>query len=135
MIARYLLDTNIVSDFLENKPPEVRRRVLNVGLDAIALSVISEAELRYGLANKPGAFRQRVPVERFLVDATIPVWDSQAAQKYASLRVEQERKGKSLSSEDLMIAAHALSLDLILITHDAAFSFVDHLKTEDWTVA
>jgi len=135
MIARYLLDTNIVSDFLENKPPEVRRRVLNVGLDAIALSVISEAELRYGLANKPGAFRQRVPVERFLVDATIPVWDSQAAQKYASLRVEQERKGKSLSSEDLMIAAHALSLDLILITHDATFSFVDHLKTEDWTVA
>jgi tRNA(fMet)-specific endonuclease VapC len=50
------------------------------------------------------------------------------------LRAEQERKGKPLSSEDLMIAAHALSLGLTLVTHDAAFSFVDGLRNEDWTV-
>jgi len=49
------------------------------------------------------------------------------------LRAEQERKGQPLSTEDLMIAAHALSLGLTLVTHDAAFSSIDGLKTEDWT--
>jgi tRNA(fMet)-specific endonuclease VapC len=51
------------------------------------------------------------------------------------LRANQERKGRPLSVEDLMIAAHALALGLTLVTHDQVFSFVDGLKTEDWTVA
>jgi len=51
------------------------------------------------------------------------------------LRAAQERKGRPLSHEDLMIAAHALALGLTLVTHDAVFSYVDELKTEDWTVA
>jgi tRNA(fMet)-specific endonuclease VapC len=61
-------------------------------------------------------------------------WDSVAAQAYGLLRAEQERKGRPLSAEDLMIAAHALSLDLVLITDDEAFRFVEGLKTRDWTV-
>jgi tRNA(fMet)-specific endonuclease VapC len=73
-------------------------------------------------------------VESFLGDALVLPWDSAAARTCGKLRVEQERKGKPLSVEDLMIAAHALSLGLTLVTHDAAFSFVDGLKTEDWTV-
>ena len=66
---------------------------------------------------------------------SIMPWDSAAARRYAVLRAEQERKGKPLSTEDMMIAAHALSLGLTLVTHDEAFSFVDGLKTEDWTIA
>jgi tRNA(fMet)-specific endonuclease VapC len=60
-------------------------------------------------------------------------WDSEAARCYGSLRAGQERKGKPLSTEDLMIAAHALSLGMTLVTNDSAFSFVEGLKTEDWT--
>jgi tRNA(fMet)-specific endonuclease VapC len=135
MAARYLLDTNVVSYFLENRPPEVRLRMSSAGPDATAISAITEAELRYGLAKKPGAIRQRIPVERFLADAMILPWDSAVARTYGPLRAEQERKGKPLSTEDLMIAAHALSLGLTLVTNDQAFSFVDGLKTEDWTVA
>jgi tRNA(fMet)-specific endonuclease VapC len=62
-------------------------------------------------------------------------WDSAAARAYGLLRASQERKGRPLSVEDLMIAAHALSLGLTLVTNDKAFSFVDGLKTEDWTIA
>ena len=135
MAALYLLDTNVVSYFLDNRPPQVRLRLSITGPDATAISAITEAELRYGLAKKPGAIRQRIPVEKFLADATILPWDSASARTYGLLRAEQERKGRPLSTEDLMIAAHALSLGLTLVTNDSAFSFVDGLKTEDWTVA
>ena len=135
MAARYLLDTNVVSYFLDNRFPQVRLHLSRVAPDAAAISAITEAELRYGLAKKPGAIRQRIPVEKFLADASILAWDSAAARTYGTLRAEQERKGRPLSTEDLMIAAHALSLGLTLVTNDSAFSFVDGLNTEDWTVA
>jgi tRNA(fMet)-specific endonuclease VapC len=135
MTVRYLLDTNVVSYFLENRPPQVRLRLSRIGPDETAISAITEAELRYGLAKKSGAIRQRIPVEKFLTDATILPWNSASARTYGPLRAEQERKGKPLSTEDLMIVAHALSLGLTLVTHDQAFSFVEGLKTEDWTVA
>ena len=60
--------------------------------------------------------------------------DSADARAYGLLRAGQERKGRPLSVENLMIAAHALSLGLTLVTHDQVFSYVDGLKTEDWTV-
>jgi tRNA(fMet)-specific endonuclease VapC len=134
MTPRYLLDTNVVSYFVSNKPPVVRLRMNRAGLAATAISAITEAELRYGLANKSGGMALRNAVETFLANAATLAWDSAAARAYGLLRVEQERKGKPLSTEDLMIAAHALSLGLTLVTHDQAFSFVDGLRTEDWTV-
>jgi tRNA(fMet)-specific endonuclease VapC len=135
MMPRYLLDTNIVSYFLSNKPPEVRKHMNGIGLAATVISVITEAELRYGLAKKVGGVSQCNAVETYLSNAAILTWDSAAARSYGLLRAEQERKGKPLSTEDLMIAAHALSLGLTLVTHDQAFSFIDGLKTVDWTVA
>jgi tRNA(fMet)-specific endonuclease VapC len=70
-----------------------------------------------------------------LDDAVILPWDSAAARTYGQLRADQERKGRPLSVEDMMIAAHASSQGLTLVTHDSVFSFVDGLKTEDWTIA
>jgi tRNA(fMet)-specific endonuclease VapC len=134
MTAAYLLDTNTVSYHIANHPPQVRRKLESVGGSAIAVSVVTEAELRYGVARNPGAMRRRASVESFLANAEIFPWDSAGAQAYGQLRAEQERKGRSLSVEDLMIAAHALSLGLVLITNDRAFRFVEGLKTEDWTL-
>ena len=130
----YLLDTNTVSYYISGNPPTVRERLHCVGLQSTAVSTITEAELRYGVARNPNAARRRASVESFLRNASIQPWDSVAARAYGLLRAEQERKGKPLSTEDLMIAAHALSLGLTLVTHDQAFSFVEGLKTEDWTV-
>jgi len=75
-----------------------------------------------------------VSVRDFLERVPSLAWDSRAAQVYAAMREEQRRKGRPLSTEDLMIAAHASSLGVILVTNDSAFSFVDGLQTEDWTV-
>jgi tRNA(fMet)-specific endonuclease VapC len=134
MPARYLLDTNIVSYLLKNPIPAVQSRYFEAGADSIAISSITEAEVFYGIAKRPGAKRLRIAAEEFFAAATVAGWDSAAARAYGLLRADQERKGRPLSVEDLMIAAHALSLGLTLVTHDSAFSFVDGLKTEDWTV-
>lgn len=135
METLYLLDTNTVSYYIAGNPPRVREALRRVSLESTAVSTITEAELRYGVARKPNALRRRASVDSFLADALILPWDSAAARVYGQLRADQERKGRPFSVEDLMIAAHALSLDLTLVTHDQAFSFVDGLKTEDWTVA
>jgi tRNA(fMet)-specific endonuclease VapC len=135
MPARFLLDTNIVSYLLKEKMPAVDRHINEVGPDSLVVSSITEAEVFYGVANRPGAARLRAAADGFFAAATVLSWDSAAARTYGQLRADQERKGRPLSVEDLMIAAHALSKDLTLVTHDNAFSFVDGLRTEDWTIA
>jgi tRNA(fMet)-specific endonuclease VapC len=135
MQTLYLLDTNIVSYAIAGNPLQVGKRLADVGPSSTAVSTVTEAELRYGVARNPGALRRRESIESFLDNAVILPWDSAVARTYGRLRADQERKGLPLSVEDLMIAAHALSLGLTLVTHDSVFSYVDNLKTEDWTTA
>jgi|SRR5271170_1594756 len=133
MPARYLLDTNIVSYLLKGQMPAVKLRFEGEDAGSMAISSITEAEVFYGIANRPGANRLRAAAESFFATAVVLCWDSPAARAYGKQRAEQERKGRPLSVEDLMIAAHALSLDLTLVTHDSVFGLVNGLKTEDWT--
>jgi tRNA(fMet)-specific endonuclease VapC len=135
MAVRYILDTNTVSYVIKGDPRPVRERLKTVPMSHVGLSVFTQAELLYGLARKPHARRIRIEVEEFLRGFEILPWDSAAAASYGEVRAAQERKGRPLSHEDLMIASHTLSLGLTLVTHDRAFSYVDGLKTEDWTVA
>lgn len=135
MPAAYLLDTNVVSYFVRGTSAAVRDRLLRTPMETMAVSAVTESELLYWVARRPADARTSVSVRDFLGRVTSLPWDSRAAAVYAVTREEQRRIGRSLSTEDLMIAAHALALGLTLVTHDAAFSFVDGLKTEDWTVA
>jgi tRNA(fMet)-specific endonuclease VapC len=135
MPASYLLDTNIVSYLLRNQFHILLSRFETAGAGATAISSITEAEVFFGIAKKPGAGRLKTAAENFFDVVPALPWDSAAARVYGLLRAEQERKGRPLCTEDLMIAAHALSLGLTLVTHDGAFSSVDGLKTEDWTAA
>jgi tRNA(fMet)-specific endonuclease VapC len=130
----YLLDTNIVSYFVRGSHPEIGKRLGYLSFDELAVSAVTEAELLSWIIQRPPYARIRIGVEDFLERVRSLPWDSGAAQSCARTREKLKRQGKVLSCEDLMIAAHALSLDLTLVTHDAAFSFVDGLKTEDWTV-
>jgi tRNA(fMet)-specific endonuclease VapC len=135
MQAHFMLDTNIVSYLLKNQFPTVELRYNVTAPGTIAISSISEAEVFFGIAKRPGAARLKTAAEEFFAEAAVLPWDSAAARTYGQLRANQERKGRPLSVEDMMIAAHALSLGLTLVTHDSVFSFVDGLTTEDWTIA
>jgi tRNA(fMet)-specific endonuclease VapC len=135
MTPAYLLDTNIVSYFVRGNYPAVRKHIIRISTDLLAVSAVTEAELRVWVMSLPGSTRIRIGVQDFLSDVPSLPWDSGAAQSYAHARDSLRRDGRVLSTADLMIAAHALSLGLTLVTHDCAFSIVDGFRTEDWTVS
>lgn len=135
MPVRYLLDTNIASYVIKGNFPRVRERLVKVPMSEVGISVITEAELRFGLAKKTGAERLGVVVEEFLLRVEILPWDSDAAKSYAGIRANMERIGEPMGNLDMMIAAHALAAQAVLVTHDRVFHRVKQLKIEDWTKA
>ena len=95
--------------------------------------MVTEAELRFGLARLPRATRLNPLVENFLLRMTILPWTSPAARQYGLLRAALQRQGEPMGNLDLMIASHALALGLVLVTNDQAFRRIEKLKVEDWT--
>ena len=132
-MTRYLLDTNTVSYIIKGNRPRVRERLLRVAMAEVGISVITEAELLFGLARRPDATNLKTVVEEFLLRVEVLSWDSEAAQQYSKIRATLEGAGEPMGNLDLMIAAQALALDLVLVSSDAVFRRVRGLKIEDWT--
>ncbi|MGC2535919.1 MAG: type II toxin-antitoxin system VapC family toxin [Candidatus Sulfotelmatobacter sp.] len=133
MAVRYLLDTNTVSYIIKGIFPHVRERLLKVPISEVRISVITEAELRFGLARLPQATKLAIVVEAFLLRVEVLPWDSPAARHYARLRAVLEEQGEPMGNLDLMIATEALAAGAILVSNDRAFRRVKGLKVEDWT--
>lgn len=133
-MIRYLLDTNAFSYAVRDSYTRFSRSLESVRLDEIGISVITEAELLFGLARRPQAHKLARSVNALLRRIRILPWTSDAAKSYAEIRAELERQGQRMEDLDVMIAAHALAEDAILVTNDAAFQRIMHLKTENWTI-
>lgn len=128
-----LLDTNIVSHVIRGDRPEILRRLVDLPMEDIAISSVTEGELAYGLAKRghPPTLSRRV--EQFLLRVDVLPWDSDVARAYGHLRAACEAAGVGLAALDTMIAAHAISRDAVLVTRDRAFARVPApLKSEDW---
>jgi tRNA(fMet)-specific endonuclease VapC len=132
MIVRYLLETNAASYAINKKSPAMDRHLAKVPMAELGISAVTEGELRYGAA-RSGSAPLQATVEQFLLGLVVFAWGSEAAGQYGELRAALEREGKLMGSLDMMIAAHALALGLILITNDRAFGRIKKLRTEDWT--
>lgn len=129
-MIRRMLDTNTVSylirDDLRNAPPgDVQAR-------AFFISAITEGELLFGVNRRPDATRLNALIEGFVRSVEIMPFDHAAAACYGELRAVMRRAGKALTSLDMLIAAHALSLGATLVTSDQAFRHVPGLAVEDW---
>jgi tRNA(fMet)-specific endonuclease VapC len=133
MPVRYLLDTNVASYVIKGNVPRVRERLLKVPMAEVGISVVTEAELRFGVTRRPEAAGLKLAVDEFLLRVEILPWDSQAAQRYATLRSTLEDSGTPMGNLDMMIAAQALAAGATLVTHDRVFHRVKQLKIEDWT--
>lgn len=133
MPIRYMLDTNMASYVIKGNVPHVRENLRQVRMAEVGISAVTEGELRFGVARKPGAARLHVAVEEFLVRVEILPWDSLAAQHYAVLRSALEDSGNPMGGLDMMIAAQALAVGATLVTHDRVFQRLKHLKVQDWT--
>lgn len=131
-MSLYLLDTNTVSFTLWGISPAARLRLANLPPhDSISISAVTEGELLFGLAKSPNERRRRA-LEQYLNSFVIYPWGREAATVYGYLRARQERLGKKLGPYDTQIAAHAVSLNAILVSHDKAFRHIPNLQVENW---
>ena len=128
----YLLDTNIVGYVIKDLH-RVRERLVRIPMSQIAISVVTEAELLFGVARRPDAVRLKKLVDEFLVRVHVMPWDSAAARHYADIRAALERSGDVLGNLDLLIAAQARAAGSTLVSADKTFHRVPGLRIEDWT--
>ena len=125
-----LLDTYIY--IINAKPPEVLVRFRQYRLGEVGLCSVVAAELAYGVAKSRSA-RNKAALEMFLAPLEILPFDTKAVWAYGALRANLERQGQPIGALDAMIAAHALSLDAPLVTHNTReFERVPGLRLEKW---
>ena len=130
-----LLDTNICIYIINAKPPAVLARFQHYRLGDIGLCSVVAAKLAYGVA-KSGSARNRQALEMFLAPLTILPFDAAAVWAYGDLRADLERRGTPVGSLDTMIAAHALSLQAMLVTNNTReFAKVPSLQLDNWVPA
>jgi tRNA(fMet)-specific endonuclease VapC len=128
----YLLDTNILSDLIRNPAGRVRACIAERGEDMVCTSLIVVAELRFG-ALKKGSQRLSTQLEAVLGALEILPFDEPAELRYAEIRLALERAGTLIGGNDLLIAAHALALQLTLVTaNEDEFRRVPGLTVENW---
>lgn len=132
-MIQYLLDTNAVSYLLRKASPHFSTRFETSYVSQSAISVVTEAELLFGLARRPQAQTLARSVRAFLRRVVILPWTSDAARVYAEIRANLESSGKPMEDLDMMIAAEAVIQNATLVTSDKAFRRIERLKIEDWT--
>jgi tRNA(fMet)-specific endonuclease VapC len=130
--VRFLLDTNIVSDLVRHPRGKISDRISEVGEDDVCTSIIVAAELRYGAAKKNSA-RLTSQLEAVLGAIEVLALEAPVDAVYGVIRAGLERIGQPIGANDLLIAAHALALDLTVATDNAReFSRIDGLRVENW---
>lgn len=130
----YLLDTNICIYIIKRKPIAVFERFKNLPIGSIGISSITLAELQFGIRKSSDPERNQEALDKFLTPLEIVDFDHQAAVEYGIIRADLERRGTPIGPLDTLIAAHAQSLGVVLITNnEKEFLRVQQLKVENWT--
>lgn len=128
-----MLDTNICIYIIKNKPQSVLEELKKCNVGDILLSSITVSELIYGAYKSQFVEKNLKAIEHFLVPFDIAEYDYKSALEYGKLRASLEKKGQPIGSLDMLIAAHALSLDVTLVTNNTKeFERVESLKLENW---
>ena len=132
---KYLLDTDTCVYLIKRRPPQVHEHLRRHRLSALGLSSIVVSELSWGVA-KSGLQKNVEALDAFLAAFQVAAYDQAAAFVYGRLRADLERRGTLIGPLDMLIAAHALSLDLTLVTNnEREFKRVPGLRIENWTAA
>ena len=129
----WMLDTNICSYILRKHPLVVKSHLEKVGPENASLSSIVLAELYYGASRHPKSVEIRSDIDDFVGRLWVFPWDRAAADQYGDIRSHLERQGTPIGAMDMLIAAHARSLDAVLVTNNLRhFDQVPGLRVEDW---
>lgn len=131
-MIRYLLDTNIVSDLVRFPGGRVASQIAEVGAETVATSIIVACELRFGAAKSTSA-RIAQRVEGALTRLPVLPFEAEMDRHYATLRCDLERRGVPIGALDMLIAAHALALEAVLVTDNVGeFERIDGIRVENW---
>ena len=131
-MLRYLLDTNLCIRVLRDRPPGLRAR-FNAEASSLCMSDVVLYELLFGAEKSVRPVENRTGVERFAARLSVLSFDSAAAAHSANIRATLEQRGAPIGSYDVMIAGHARSRGLIVVTGNLReFDRVDGLRSEDW---
>lgn len=129
----YLLDTDTCSYVMRRANAALLDRLCEVPIETQAISVISVAELKYGVRLSSRPEQAAAAFEGFVRHLAILDWDGEAADHYADIRADLRRRGEMIGANDLLIAAHARALDAVLVTNNVReFRRVRNLKLENW---
>jgi tRNA(fMet)-specific endonuclease VapC len=131
---KYILDTNICIYIINKKPDEVLRKFELYPVYEFGISSITHAELQYGVEKSKNKNTNQAALDEFLLPLTIlPFQGKRLVTCYGEIRVSLEAKGQTIGPLDMLIAAHALSLDLTIISNNIKeFSRIPTLKSENW---
>jgi tRNA(fMet)-specific endonuclease VapC len=131
---KYMLDTNICIYIIKKKPGKVLQtfQALNVG--DVCISAITFAELQYGVYKSQQQKRNKVALLNFLTPIEILPFTDKAMSLYGEIRADLEKRGQIIGAYDLLIAAHALSENLVLVTNNTKeFNRIPKLRLQNWT--
>lgn len=132
MNQRYLLDTNIISDLVRHPRGDVMKKIKEFGEENICTSIIVASELRFGVVKK-GSKKLTQRIDAILSAMEVIAYDNPADIHYAAIRHFLEKKGMPIGPNDMLIAAQALSLNIIVVTANTEeFSRVPNLKVVNW---
>jgi tRNA(fMet)-specific endonuclease VapC len=131
--VKYLLDTNTCIYIINKKPPSAVKQIRSKHADEVSISTITIAELEYGVYRSKHADQNRIALLEFLMPFVILDFDQGAAAVYGSVRASLEKKGTPIGPMDLLLAAQALSQQLVLVTNnEREFRRVAGLHVKNW---
>ena len=130
---RYLLDSNICIAILKHQSQRIRRKLSSIPVGQVGTSSIVLAELHYGIEQSTQKKKNEEALNDFLDFIMVLEWPNEAAHHYGRIRSELKKAGTPIGAMDLLIAAHALALDAILVTDNVTeFQRVADLRIENW---
>lgn len=131
----YLLDTNICIYLINNKYDYLIDKIESHGIESIAVSSLTIAELEFGIAKSMSNYKEenRLALLEFLIPFRFLAFEQNDAYEYGILREDLQRKGSMIENMDMLIASQALANDLTLVTNNVReFKGIDELKIENW---
>lgn len=136
MTTRYMLDTDTCSYIMKRSHPALLERIQRVQLEKQAVSVVTMAELLFGVRLSTRPKQARDAFDAFIRHLSVLEWTGAAAEHYAEIRADLKLRGAMIGANDLLIAAHARSLGAVLVTNNTReFGRVKGLKMENWAKA
>lgn len=129
-----MLDTDTASYIIKRRSPVIGAKLAAIPPSQVCVSVMTRAELQYGLKRLPDGHRLHIGVRRFLRIVRALPWDAEAADSYADIRHQLVTTGQAIGEMDIMIAAHSLAARAVLVTHNVRrYERIPGLVLANWS--